>query len=93
MNIEVIFMKQNQKVAFRGMLQNYLIETIIYGGVVFLYYKFVLQLLTKPLFDLFNQNLNLYAVITIVLILLQALILEIFISLIVNGLGLRWPRK
>ena len=86
-------MKQNSKATFRGMLQNYLIETIIYGGVVFLYYKFILQLLTNPLFDLFNQNLNLYAVITIVLILLQALILEIFISLIVNGLGLRWPRK
>lgn len=86
-------MNQKQNVSFRSILINYLIETIIYGGVAYLYFKFVLLLLIEPITELFYLDLNLYAVLSIALILVQALILEIFISLIVNGLGLRWPRK
>ena len=86
-------MDPKKKTSFRAMLWNYLIETIIYGGVAFLYYKFVLELLADPISDLFSKNLSLYAGLSIILILIQAFILEMFISLIVNGLRLRWPRK
>ncbi len=86
-------MSQKPKTTFRAMLWNYLIETIIYGGVAFLYFKFVLQFFAEPISELFSINLSLYAWLSLILILIQAFILEMFISLIVNGLRLRWPRK
>ncbi|MBT3239988.1 MAG: hypothetical protein HON98_04180 [Chloroflexi bacterium] len=86
-------MKQNQKKPFQAMLRNYLIETIIYGGVAYFYYKFGLQLLTNFTAELFDSDLKLFAVFSVGVILVQALILEAIISLIVNSLGLRWPRK
>ncbi len=86
-------MKQNQKTSFRAMLRNYLIETIIYAGVAYLYFNYGLKLLTDLTAELFDYDLTLFAIFSLVVILIQALILETIISLIVNGLGLRWPRK
>lgn len=72
----------------RILLRNFLIELVIYGGLVTLYYLLALRLLASPLKALFDRNLPLYAVISLALIVAQGVLLEHLTSYLLDRLGL-----
>lgn len=64
----------NQKT--KRLLVNFLVEIFIYGLLLFIYFLAVLRLLGEPLNQLFNLNPLVYALATLFLIVVQAVVLE-----------------
>ena len=65
-----------------------LIEVLVYAGVMALYIKFVLQNLREPLLDLFRSSNNLYSAAVVLLIVIQAVLLEFSVSFLLRSLGI-----
>lgn len=76
-------------VSYKLLIRNFVIELVIYGGLVTIYFFVVLRLLASPLSALFARNLPLYAVIGLVLIVVQAVLLESLTSYLLERLGLQ----
>ena len=74
--------------SFRPLIRGFIIEIIIYGGLVFLYFNYALRFLKDPLVELFGNSLVYYAVAGLGLIALQAFVLELVTSLLFDFLGL-----
>ena len=72
------------RIPFRG----FVIELVIYGVLVVVYFLAVLRLLGDPLARLFQGNLTVYAVVALVLIVAQGVLLEVITSFLVERLGL-----
>jgi hypothetical protein len=72
----------------RTVLFHFAIELAIYGILVFGYFYLVLRLLNDFLGSLFENNLHLYALLGLGLIVAQGLLLETVTSFIVNQLNL-----
>jgi hypothetical protein len=70
------------------LIRNFVIELVIYGLLVVGYFFLVLRLLGEPLKRLFDQNMLLYAVVALVLIVVQSVLLEAFTSFLVGRLKL-----
>lgn len=68
---------------------NFAIELVIYGGMVTLYFLLALRYLADPLKDLYDNNLTAYAVVALVLIVVQAVLLEAFTSALIKRLGMK----
>lgn len=68
---------------------NFVIELVIYGGMVTLYFLLALRYLADPLKDLYENNLTAYAVVALVLIVAQAVLLEAFTSALIKRLGMK----
>lgn len=72
----------------RVLIRNFGIEVLIYAALVVGYFVLVLRLLGEPLKELFTDNLSLYAVAALVLIVVQGAVLELLTSFLVDRLGL-----
>ncbi len=81
-------MEKKQRVPFRILIRNFLIELIVYGVLLVVYFFVVLRYLSEPLAQLFGENLIVYAVIGLGFIVVQAVVLEFVTSLLFDFLGL-----
>ena len=72
----------------RRLIRNFAIEVLVYAALVLGYFLLVLQFLGQPLARLFSDNLVLYAVVALVLIVAQGVVLEAVTSFIMGLLGL-----
>lgn len=72
----------------RKLLRNFLLELLIYGGLVFGYFVLALRLLDDVLFDLSEQQPVWYAVAALGLIVAQGVALEAVTSFLIERLGL-----
>ena len=77
-------MKRDKKTQLR----NFIIEMFVYGGLVVAYFLIVLRFLAQPLTELFHGNLSIYAIVSLLLIVAQAVVLEIITSFLVERVGL-----
>lgn len=80
--------KNDQGVHLRTLVRNFLIELAVYGLLVVGYFFLVLRLLAEPLQTLFGGDLNYYAIVALILMVVQAVALERVTSLLVDRLGL-----
>lgn len=69
-------------------IRNFLIELVVYGVLVVAYFILVLQSLGNWLTSLYNNNLTVYAIIALVLIVVQGVILEKVTTFLIERLGL-----
>lgn len=76
------------QVPFRELIRNFVIELMVYGILLVIYFFVALRYLADPLAALFNSNLIAYAVIGLGLIVVQAVFLEFVTSLLFDFLGL-----
>jgi hypothetical protein len=72
----------------RILIRNFAIEVLIYAVLVVVYFLLVLRLLGEPLMRLFTENLTIYAVAALVLIVVQGALLELLTSFLVSRIGL-----
>ena len=72
----------------RLLLRNFAIELIVYAILVVAYFFLILRTLGPWLTDLYASNLRVYAVASLVLIVVQAVILEAITSFLIDRLGL-----
>lgn len=79
---------KKQAVPFRELIRNFVIELIVYGILLVIYFFVALRYLADPLSNLFNNNLVVYAIIGLGLIVIQAVFLEFITSLLFDFLGL-----
>jgi hypothetical protein len=73
---------------FRQTMRNLLIEMAVYGVLLVGYFYIALRFLGEPLKNLFEQNLPFYAVSGLILIIVQAVVLEFITSWLFDFLGL-----
>lgn len=72
----------------RHLIRNFAIEIILYGILVAIYFFLVLRTLTPWLTTLYEENLTLYAVIALLLIVGQSVVLEWITTFLVERFGL-----
>jgi hypothetical protein len=70
------------------LIRNFAIEMVVYGALLVGYFFLVLRLLAYPLEQLFSSSLVLYAILALVLIVAQAVLLELVTSFAMKLLGL-----
>lgn len=73
---------------FRMLVRNFLIELVVYGVLVVVYFYMVLRLMNAWLTQIFDQNLALYAFLALILVLGQGVLLDIVTSLLLDWLNL-----
>lgn len=71
------------------LLRNFLIELVVYGIFVTIYFFLVLRFLSAPLLTLFAKSLPLYGTIALVLIVAQGVLMEYMTSFLLERLGLQ----
>ena len=76
------------QIPFRELLRNFMIEMVVYGILIGIYFYIALRFLADPLANLFHNNLIVYAAIGLGLIVVQAVFLEFVTSLLFDFLGL-----
>ena len=79
----------NTKHIPKRLVLNLIIELIIYGGLVTLYFLVVLRYLNEPINNLFDNNLLVYAIVSLILIVLQGVLLERLAFYILDWIGLK----
>jgi hypothetical protein len=72
----------------RRLIRGFAIELLIYSALVVGYFFLVLRFLADPLERLFSNNLMLYAIVALVLIVVQAVLLGTITSFVMGLLGL-----
>lgn len=77
-----------QKSNIRVLIRNLIIELILYGILLVIYFFAVLQFLGNFLTDLFNNQLVVYAFLGLGLIVVQAVLLETVTSFLLRLLRL-----
>ncbi len=77
-----------EKSKFRKLIINFIIELVIYGILVVAYFYLVLRYLRLFLTDLYHDNLVVYAIIGLILIVVQAVVLEAVTSFLLDRLRL-----
>lgn len=81
-------MDSQDKVPFKQIIRNFLVELIVYGVLLVVYYYLALRFLGEPLAELFQDNLVVYAFAGLGLIVTQAVVLEFVVSFLFDFLGL-----
>ncbi len=72
----------------RRLIRNFAIEIVIYAALIVAYFLLVLQFLGEWLLELYQSELRLYAFLALGLIVVQAVVLEVITSILINRLGL-----
>lgn len=72
----------------RVLLRNFLIEVVVYGLLVVVYFLVALRWLAEPLNGLFHDRRVTYAVLSLALILAQGVVLEYLTSFLLEQLRL-----
>ena len=75
--------------SIRPLLRSLLIEIAIYIPLVGLFFILVLRYVSPYFTRLYNENLTMYAVVALVLVLAQGTMLELFTSWLLRKIGLR----
>jgi hypothetical protein len=81
-------MEVSSKRSAMRILRNLFIELIVYGSLVVVYAAVVLKFLNQPLANLFGDNLTLYAVAALLLVVGQGVLLEELTSFLMGRLRL-----
>lgn len=81
-------MEQKDRIPFRDLIRNFLVELVVYGGLIAVYFFVALRYLGEPLAKLYAENLTLYAIVGLSLIIVQAVILEFVTSFLFDFLGI-----
>ena len=76
------------QVPFRELIRNFVIELIVYGILLVIYFFVALRFLAQPLSTLFSNSLVVYGIIGLTLIVVQAVFLEFITSFLFDFLGL-----
>ncbi len=76
------------QIPFKELLRNFVIEMIVYGILIAIYFYIALRFLADPLAELFNSHLAAYAFLSLGLMVVQAVVLEFVTSLLFDFLGL-----
>jgi hypothetical protein len=77
-----------EKSDVRTLVRNFLMELVIYGVLIIVYFVVVLRWLAEPLERLFGSSLALYALVSLVLIVAQGVLLAWVTSFIIEQSGL-----
>lgn len=77
-----------QKPNLQKLVRNFIIELILYGCLLVVYFFAVLQFLDDVLSSLFINNTTIYAIFGLVLIVAQAVVLESVTSYLIRLLRL-----
>lgn len=77
-----------QRPNLQKLVRNFIIELVIYGVLLVIYFFAVLQFLGSLLDNLYLNNTTLYAIIGLVLIVSQAVVLEAVTSYLIRLLRL-----
>ena len=72
----------------KRLILTFILELLVYGALLAVYFLTVLRYLDEPLYNLFNQNLWVYAGATLFLIIIQAVILGWVTSFLISKLDL-----
>ena len=72
----------------RKLIRNFILELIVYGALVTVYFFAVLNFLSEFINNLFFSNLVLYAVLALVLIVVQGVFLDLVTSFQLNQIKL-----
>ena len=72
----------------KKLVKNFAIELIVYGALVVIYFLVVLQTIGDWLYDLYENNLPVYAIAALVLIVVQGVFLEMVTTFLIERLGL-----
>ncbi|HSG16874.1 MAG TPA: hypothetical protein VLE70_11215 [Anaerolineae bacterium] len=72
----------------RKLIRNFVIEVVVYGVLVVAYFLLVLQSLGEWLTYLYENNLGVYAVVALILIVVQGVLFEKVTTFLVERLGL-----
>ena len=75
-------------IAWRRLIRNFVMELLLYSILVVAYLLVALRLLGDPLFRLFSDNLALYAVASLFLIVAQGFLLDLVVTYILDLIGL-----
>ena len=78
----------SQKPNLRKLVRNFIIELAVYGVLLVVYFFAVLQFLGGMLSNLFLNNMSLYAIVGLALIVTQAVVLEAVTSYLIRLLHL-----
>ncbi len=70
------------------LIRNFLIELVVYGILLVIYFFAVLQFLGDPINDLYSNNTIVYAIVGLGLIVVQAVALEAVTSYLIRLLRL-----
>jgi len=79
----------NTKHIPKRLVLNLIVEFFIYGGLVTIYFLVVLRYLNEPIKTLFYNNLPVYAIVSLILIVLQGVLLERLTFYILDWIGLK----
>ncbi len=80
--------KRGQNDYTRNLFRNFLIELVVYGLLVLIYFLVVLRFLGDFLANLFENNLVVYAVVGLLLILTQGVLLDWVTSFLLDQIKL-----
>ncbi|UCG24309.1 MAG: hypothetical protein JSW55_19675 [Chloroflexota bacterium] len=72
----------------RKLIRNFAIELVVYGVLVVIYFLLVLQWLGGWLTSLYENDLRIYAVVALVLIVVQGVLFEKVTTFLIERLGL-----
>jgi hypothetical protein len=81
-------MQKKPQVPFGTLIRNLLVELFVYGILLVVYFFIALRYLSEPLTYLFENDLVVYALIGLGLIVVQAVFLEFVTSFLFDFLGL-----
>jgi hypothetical protein len=73
---------------FKRFLRNFILELVVYGVLVVVYFLFVLRFLGGWLTDLFNNDLAVYAVFALGLVVAQGALLDFVTTFLLDLLKL-----
>lgn len=72
----------------KKIVRNFVIELIVYGVLVVVYFLVILRSLGSWLTSLYHNNLTVYAFLALALIVVQAVILEKVTTFLIERIGL-----
>lgn len=77
-----------RKPELQKLIKNFAIELVVYGVLLVIYFFAVLRLLGDFLTNLYNNSLTIYAVLALILIVVQGVMLEALTSYLLKLLRL-----
>lgn len=81
-------MKGEKQLPLRRLVRNFLIELVFYALLVVAYFALVLSFLGEPLAQLYQENLPLYALACLGLVVAQAVLLDFIVTFLLDLLGM-----
>jgi hypothetical protein len=80
--------EEKQEKPRSAFLRNFIIEMVAYGALLAVYFFLVLRFLNDPLKRMFEENLPYYTLISLLLIVAQAVLLDWVVRFIIDLFGL-----